>query len=600
MKTKLKTIVGLFLWVIICVQSSAQGSGLDQFAEKTAKNMAGMGDGTEIKVSVSQSKEIENAMKASKKIIKKVSNMQAKKMDKYYAVAVQQIDQIIANAPNSTFGYDAIAVNGQGWIDMQDGLKSAFGDGPIVAKKTTINLMYKDYKPIVQEAKSKAAKAHWDFALETIAGNASYSKKIMSFVDLKKARYLAPLAEKNSSYSEKNLFEIMSEVHYNEGLKRYEAGSSYAEKAKAGECWSQINKSLMPYKDVNDKMCDLHYTEGMKYSSSDKLSDLKSSKMALLKLAQWTREDYNGYKAVLSNVSNKGAEIIYKEAESVAAVADFSSMGIAAKLYQSIEDEWVSNYKDANKKASKCEFNSKVLIVLLDETGPKPVMLPFQHSIGETAGEGFDDLDPSALKLTVFNWSDPKALEKAQKKVKYGLVVVKLTDVGSTVKYNEPSTRKVGEKEVEQLYSYKEGEQYAKASSRSEYDSWNRKSPIEKATDKRIFYMRSGRVEEYVEETSYGRDQTIEIWDCRKTPKKIREMKVSNGAIDKKSWEVYKGDPETKPSDLKAKSPRPLKTIEVLKEELATSGASASEMISSKSNEIGQVIGSEIRPQPIY
>jgi hypothetical protein len=558
---------------------------------------------SEFKVSVPQSKEVREAEKAAKNVVKKLSNSKAKKFQKYYPTAVKQIEEIIAAAPGKKNGYDAIAVNGPGWIEMHEGLKKAFGDGPVAYKKISVPLQYKDYKAVVKESQTKAAKTHWDAGIKVINEGTSYTQKIAGFNDLKKARYLASDEEKESIYSAKAVFETEASVHYAEGMAKYNKAKTFDSKKAAVAYFLKIDKSLFPYKDVNDKMCRLYFEEGEKQAKSDKLYNMKKALNAYAQIEKWTDKDYNGYKAKLTAVKNKGAEMIYSDAVKTATVNSFNNQRIAAKDFKSIE-EWIPDYKDAAKKATECEFNSKMFIVVANPDGKMIDAAQYGNALANRAGEYFTTPAMTAKeikKIRTQSYGSLGAIKHAQQAVDHGLVFVRMIKIDGTSGFSKPGVQK----EVEQIEVWfeQDGDSQPVKSSKEEYEEWKKAEELAgkwvgeqtaaNAANSKKFFTKKGTLTTYTDEASYGGEILIEIWDCRGEARKVGEMKVPGGASDVIRWQTYSGDPEAKPR-LATKRDTPLKSEAELKAEYAAS-SSPERVIRSQSYKIGGLIKKNVQ-----
>jgi hypothetical protein len=560
---------------------------------------------TEYKVSVSQPKEIKNAETAAKEVAKKLTNSKVKKLNKYYSIAVNKIEEIIVAASNTKNGYDVIAVNGDGWITMHEGLKKAFGDGPVTFKKESVTLQYKDYKDVVREAKTKAAKAHWDAGMEKINKGTNYTQKTAGFIELKKARYLACEQEKETIYSAKTIYMAEAEVHYAEGMALLNSGDSFNSKKSAAKYFINIDKSLFPYKDVNDKMCSLFYQEGVTQSESESIDDLKKSKNAFRQISNWTDKDYNGYQAKLETVRNKGAEIIYASAVTIADYNSFHNQEIAAKKFETIAEEWVPDYKDAKERAENCTFNSQVYIAVVDNEGMIIDPVKYGTTLAKEMGSAFSapGLNTNEFKsIAGMLLVSPEAFAKAQEKLQHGLVVIKMESMKGSVNYTKTDVQKKL-KEVE-VWFKREGNNAPVKSSQEEYEQWQESkkltakvlgaSNVAAATKDVQFDVKKGTVTTFTEEASYGSEMKLEIWDCRgASPRKVDEIIVARGASDMIRWQTYSGDEEAKPN-LTQKRETPLKTEEELKIEFL-SGYSADKIIRNQSYKIGHLISEKIQ-----
>ncbi|MEN8123361.1 MAG: hypothetical protein ABFS35_23690 [Bacteroidota bacterium] len=509
---------------------------------------------------------VKDATEYAKKLAKKVKKSSLKKFAKAYPTALADIKKIEDAAQTEEFGYDAVADNANSWKYLNEKLKKSFGDGPVTFKDLSVDLHYKDYSTLQEEARAKAAKAHFDAGEKITTGTKNYTERIKA-------------------------------------IDHFKLAFKYTNQAKEKENTPYLSK-------INGYISSIYYDEGVRIftSSPNDLEQLKTAKKTLLKIEKYDKE-YKDWKAKYDAVCKAGAEILYKKAsEQEKTLLTFKGQSKAAFTYREIK-YWVENYKDSKERSAICDGRAYPQVLFVDNDGK---VIPGDDLRGRSDNLRVDQNIPQRIKVNTgddfkeWDMTKPENQEKAKTgKYAYGFIIVKASDKKGPVTYKNngitKTTKTVGKYYISEK-NKETGKWEKKSVTKTDFEStfkiYNKGKEIlsdSKAKEYLVggvkFEKNEGTVTTFTESAKASCEVYLEIWDFRGNgaAKKINTITSKLTSIDKISWETYDGDPSVKPS-LKEKSGK-LKTEAVLKEEVAKKAIpSVKEFVADNKNSVAKAI----------
>ncbi len=454
---------------------------------------------------------VKEAVELADKLSNKVKKGTFNDFKEVYVKAIAEIDKIIADAPNSEFGYDAIAANAPDWIELNN-ILATFPEGKIVFKEESIDLHVVDYKPVLADAKIKSCDAYF-----------AAGKKILSSA-----------SDYDGQYESFKMF-----------LKANEYGDHHKD-------------------EILNLRAEVYYNEAVRLSSSTDLTDLKKS-VNLFYDSNKMVDGYKDNKAKREELSPKVAEAVYQQAVLESQTETLEAQQKAYDLF--IESgQWVKDYKDSREKADMISAGMEIHVFVVDKNGTVFLPQKFEYELQSktkkhvvTPGEisAFEGLD----------MNNPANYSAAVKKYGKGIVIIK-ADI-SAVKYdyqagapkvttetkNYYTLKKRDEKEEEEI-----DEQTYKASKKIiDFGINNNADPGDRV------FIYTGELTRTVESASVTADIPVEIWDLRnpEKPVKVFQIELYQKRTDSKTVETYDGDVRAQPKKLTVEN----KTI-ATKEEL--------------------------------
>lgn len=515
-----------------------------------------------------QTENITNTNKLVQKLNKKVKGSSVKKFGKVYPGACADMENLVAEAPKSEFGYDVIAKNVKKWIYIHNTLNKNFADGPLVFKKLSIDLNYVDYEPLMIESKKKAAKAHFDAANKIFSEEKDYQKRLESIKHFKDARNLANDEDKETIYASSIGDEKEKEIHYDEGIRLLKEGKTFDEKLQSEVILKKISK-YKEYKDVSVKMSELYYAQGVKLLASSDVKEVIKAQKYFATISKSYDKAYKDIVAKNNQACEKVAGIYYREAFGLEKVQTFEGQAIAAAKYKTVLS-WVTDYKDANARMSTCNSRAKARIICVKADGGTYMGNDLRDASNIRIDAKFKDymsIPIVSSDLSGIDMNDNANFAKAKDKLGYGFLVLKVGRSGNVSYSLEAPTSTT--KEIDAYYAtvkksdgtWGKRERSDKAEVRTLEITVNAGAttlhPNDEAAQQK--YIKDNLiVEEYHGELTTNKVSAkaekiiyIELWDYRLgRAEKIGEYASAIKSSSYDTWQTYTGDDGAKPSSL--------------------------------------------------
>lgn len=487
---------------------------------------------------------VTEAQASAEKMLKKVNNSRFKDFKKSYAQALLDMEQIEKDAPNSEFGYDALADALPGWIKLNKTLQK-FPEGSVSTKKESITFTIKDYLPLLDEASAKAAEANFKAGVKIKDNNTTFEERQKSFNHFEKAQ------KYSKEYSEK-VKEYKAEIYYDEAVKLSKSATNFEEKLKAGNMFKNANNDITPFKNSVDLAAKMFYDEAVKLSKSNDLKDLTQAYKSLAKTNEWVK-NYNGYDKLKLDIANKGAEIVYQTALTKEKERTFEAQAEAAKLFESTES-WVKNYKDAAKRAEMAKERSEVNVLVVETDGSLIYPNAFEYQLQSKTNKNIST--PSNLDaIKELDMNKSKNYVTAKEKLGYGFILIKLGSGSIDYSYMvaEPV---VTTTDVSVYYSFQTDAVTNKVTekkiSKNDYDNAKKAQKLLGNTGGVVLKEYAGELIKTTLSAKVTGNFSVEIWDVRKpdAPINIRTIDFPNSISDNVTTSVFKGEEKARPANL--------------------------------------------------
>ena len=442
---------------------------------------------------------VKETKKEAEKLSKKITKRHFKKFKTNYEKALWVMSVIEKNATTSKFGYDMLADKIPGWIAMNDVLEQ-FPGGEISYKGETIELQVKDYRPLLKEARAKAAKAHMNAALKIINSTTRFTTREEALHHFGKV----------SRYSNEYQNEIRQEsakIYYDEGLRIYNASTDFSNQLKCGVYFQKANGFIPNYKDNNNLLAELYYNEGVKQASTETLDALvKASKY--LTQANHYAPNYKNTSELLKKVHEKGAEISYHAAEAKENEGSFEAEKEAAQFY-SEANRWIPGFLDAAEKAKMAEIRARVDVIVVNKNGRCIPPSTLSKDIKSKTRDHIHFPDcQNILKNVDLRYRDNYNL--AARKLGHGFILIRMENDPNYKPYYTHPNPKVSTR-IYTAYTQrllKDGKYYDKKISESQYN-------ILKRMDSKGLAKHTGYVKTAVYHTYLFTRKIMETWDIR-------------------------------------------------------------------------------------
>jgi len=562
---------------------------------------------------ISAQESVKESISFAKKLTKKVKKRRFNKFNNYYSTALSDIATIEAGA-NTEFGYDKIADNIHNWIKLNN-LLAKFDGGTITYKDNTIELKVKDYAPLKEEAFTKAAQAHFDAGVNIINTKETYKDKKASFKHFTKCEHY----DLSKTHIDK-MNEIKAKVHYDEGFRLYEEGANYEEKEKSVSYFRKANKISPNFNNSNDLVVELYYNEGVrvstlktfkerekcisyfesannispnykenkeviakvffdeaqKFSDSEEIKDLKYSKNLIQATKKYSPE-YSGCDELYTTVCEKGASVLYEEANSKAEEENFKAQAEASKLYKNILDNWSKDYKDVAEKEISTRNNSKINVLIVASDGSIADTKTFYNSTSILL-KNYIRVNGNYALLEGLDMNNTDNYESAKEKLGYGFVVIKLSDETSDAEVNSfgptTTTRTITKYYKKSPKNDNRGKFEIIELSKSDFDKDLKLLKLIDPNGSKThisFYTKEGTLTTISEKSIASKMYVVEILDAR-DPSSADQLSTRNVQLTAKDEVIkqsYNGPKETKPRVLRNDT-RELKSDEYLIKQLGT------------------------------
>lgn len=495
--------------------------------------------------------------KFAKRCLENMKKRRFKKLASNYPQAVKDIENIRGNVSDKRFGYDKVAKNAPSWIAMMNALNKFPGQQAIL-KDETISFEIVDYTADLAEARTIACKDHYDEGVEIM------DKYSTNYIPRKRAfTHFNQSIEYGDTYKE-TIYDYAATIHYDEGLRLYNNGSSFSSKAKAEEPFKKALKWINPYKDINELMAKLYFDEAErlanivtdpegirkemkeKSSKSSELAKIMSEIKKYYTAAGKYIADYEGCNAKYKPLKAAAAEALYEAAEYHETQNSYTHQKYAMNLYNETS-KYVKNYQDAADRAAQAEKNSTVYVIGVDQHGR--IMNPALLS----------NLDKQLMAHFVF-YSDPNGTfssldlndesnyTQVYEQLGKGFIIIRkgLTSESYDYKITGPTSS------TENITKYVVVNNETGETKVVDKTAYNTTKTAQKLTNTDVFsfYKYTGTVTTETTSATATGEFTAEVWDYRNMdyPTLIATTSKTNSRTDAIKRQTYNGHPSAKPS----------------------------------------------------
>ena len=492
---------------------------------------------------------VDDAEKFARRCLNKVRNRRFRKLQESYPQAIKDIERIKANAKEKEFGWDDIVKYAPDWIEMMETLDK-FPDHQVKNKGEVIKFEITDYKPLLEKATDSAATEHYRAGVKIMDENERYSQRKEAFYHFNKSR------DYSDKYKE-DIYQRSATIHYNEGLRIYNSAESFGRKKYAEEPFKKALSWVSPFKDINELMAELYYTEAIRHfetlKTDDEIADLlfknesiweeveditNESLDYLKETAEWIPE-YKDSGEKAKKFREKAASCLYKTGKKHEEVHEFKHQEKAVEYYRKTS-EWVTGYLDAEALASAAEQRTHYDVLFYNQGGfLKPSEVGFNSSSRIKA-----PYDESWGSFSANPVDDP---EYAVSEVGRPFVVVVISEKGE---YNYEESEKREQEDYTIYISRKkedDGSITESETTKATYDMYN----MTKDKVKDIMWVKkyTGTATYVYPEAEASVTNTIAIWDLRDPANPVLLDQVSSTfkVSDKTSYMDYDGHPRAKP-----------------------------------------------------
>jgi len=529
-------------------------------------------------------KSVSEATDAAKKLQKKITKRQFNDFKESYPKALKEIADIEA-AAGSEFGYDAIADNAPDWIGLNNYLKDLGTE--LSFKDETVKLVYKDYHPLLEEARLKAAQAHYDAAIKIIETEKEFAKKEEALDHFNKCfKY-----DYKKEYADR-MTDQKASMYYNEGLRIYKTATSFEEKVKCKEYFSKARTKLKDYKDINELLAKIYFDEAVKLSKSLETNDLINANNYFTE-ANKQIENFQGCQKLKESVRIKIAETLYQKALAKEKEKSFKAQAEATEMFNNV-GTWVEGYKDAAAKACAAKIRSKAYVLVIESDGSCVSAQAFVDNLGSKINRDMEIDMPSELKGVDMN--NPANYVVAKEKTGYGFILIKLSQNKGLPKFSKtgPVTTTTNEKKYFEK-KMDQGKVIEKEIDETTYKTSVKIQQTTKQTGGFEFFVREGVTTKTVESVVLEINYTIEIWDLRdpKKPIKLDEISETKTYNDSKTNMTYSGDPLAQPRKM-INDQNTLKTEQELKALAESNNPRVSSIVKVNADEISKKLNAKI------
>ena len=417
-----------------------------------------------------------------------------------------------------------------------------FSNKSVKYKDEPITFQIKDYQPLKKEAFTKAAAAHYDFAVKTIESSAVYSERKKAFKHFDESIHY----DKEDKYKS-TIPDFKAVVYYEEGVNLLK-GKTFKEKKQSIFYLKKATEFVPNYKDSKEQISKVYYDYATILSASENYKDWQQAHFYFGKCNEGI-ENYNDCNASKADLEPKIADVYYQQAETKFEEETFVAANGASKLYETAE-KWSPDFKDAKQKAaaakSSCEIN--VIIVKKDGKLLPPQSLSYELQSGT---ENYIFTPNVSADLKDLDMNNVDNYEKAKEIIGYGFVVIKMLDDGDEVDYTTdgPTTKS---EEIVKYYSVKteDGKTTEKVISESDYKT--KKKIIEMSGGVKQpykLYKYKGTLTTTKETSSIKFTTNVEILDARDLSSidEVITLKGVKSVYDVVMQQKYSGDKKITP-----------------------------------------------------
>ena len=490
---------------------------------------------------------VDEATDFAEKLLKKVQNRRFKKFNEYYPQALKDMERIEKAAPETEFGYDELADKIPGWMRLNKVL-ARFDGGSVSNKGETVTFQIRDYAPLLEEARAKAAKAHYDAGSDLVENNTEYEKRKEAFTHF----------DKTSKYSDDyddQMKQYKALVYYDEGVRISNATTDFNELIEGVNMFRSAEKQVENFKDSKERMATIYFNDGERLSKSDRINDMIYA-IARFKSASEIIPDFKGANARQDEVKEKGASLLYAQALAKEKEQTFKAQEEAAGLFEDIGARWVKDYKDANERAKAAKARSKVDLFLVETDGTLVAPAALGYGLQEKTNGHIQTPVPSD-ELKKINLADASNFSAAEQLLGHGFVLIKMGEGAGAFKYSS-SDPEVTTETYKVYYMIKTDavtkEKTEKKISEEDYKSMQKIINLAGGEDGGTkFRIEEGKTTTTTISASLSADFPVEVWDVRDSsaPVKITTINVPQRFTDSKVKTTYSGAESAKPSKLR-------------------------------------------------
>lgn len=517
---------------------------------------------------VTAQESVDDAEKFAKRCLRKVRNRRFRKLKEAYPQAMKNIKAIIANAQKEKFGYDEVAKKAPDWIEMINRLKQ-FPNHQVENKGEVIKFEIVDYQPVLDTAKMKANEAHYQEGIRIMEEHDKFYKRRKAFYHFQEALDF-------SDNNKEDIYRRAATIHYDEGMRIYNKADSFNGKLEAEESFQKALAWVTPFKDINEKMAKLYYDEAANRASQikpkedvvAKVFEIQSNDNKWEDIAEEFREamDFygktSGWKADYKDATDKmnvlrtrAADYLYAIAQKHENVHEFSNQEWAMKYYKKI-DNWIPNYKDADKRAEGAAKRMEINVMFYEQ----PAFVDPSEAGFTSRGHMQAPFEPEWEHLTINPVENP---EYTVEEVGMGFILVREGEKGA---YEYEKSKQTETEDVTVYIARKKdpvtGEITEDEKTKAEYNTLKKGQEMFDEDGGISLHKYSGTATYHYPTAIVSVDNIVEIWDLRDpaNPVKVGEVTSHFSASDKSSYMTYDGHRRAKPDfhnrygDLKSKS----------------------------------------------
>ncbi len=460
-----------------------------------------------------------------------------------YSEALKDIAEIEAKAASSKFGSDLIADHAEEWLKLYQQLNK-FENGSVSYKGETIQLELKNYEPILNEAKEKASKAHFDEAMQIIEASKIFEKREKAIPHLNKAKHY------DASYTEK-VKDNKALIYYDEALRIYNQETDFILREESVPLFEKALNEKNPYKDSKELLAKLYSDEADLLFDSNSFNDIKKAISYYNKAASYVY-NYNGASGKILGVKQKAASLLYEQALKKEQILTFKAQKEASNLYKQA-NMWNPGYKDVEERIKATSIKSTLNVIITDNAGGVITKNPTTNEIFSQTN---DYITLPSIKTPVINLENTQDCMTVAKELGFGFILMRIDTNRIAYTYkgvitdNEAktierfflnkrsvSTGRTSESEISKQ-EYTEGMKELKAKGRQSDSRFRLSYKSYTGTHSTI-------TSKAIVEVSYP----FEIWDVRDPNHmiKITDIIYSEEISDKKVKTTYSGSMKIKP-----------------------------------------------------
>ncbi len=480
----------------------------------------------------------EAVTKSATKLAKKIKKKHIKKANANYPQALIEIEKAKLQYPKENFGYDKLAKEIPSWIRMYKALSKLDGNKVVDKKGNTFEFVVVDYKPLLEESKTKAGEAHFNAGKELMSSD-DFDEVKKGFTHFKKAKKYV------DTYNTE-IDDMMAEAYYNKGVEVLNSSSMFSEKVKSVSYFNKALNVKKPFKDIDDLCAGLYYEEGVRLTSEGETSQEISLGIKYLRTALKYKEGYEDAEEKIKEGLEKGAEIAYQEAVELEGEESFEGQAKAAKAFKSV-DLWVVGYKDAAEKAALAKAKSQADVLIIGANGKAIDGSPVKAMTNKCKKGIYVNTSFDVLKDLDLN--DESNYPKATELSKKHFIYIKFGD-------NEDGDFAEGgpKESVKEVVAYTKQEKgkEEKSISKKEYEDGKKVNELTGNVSGITLRKYKGKVKSVKEYVSYTKKYIVQVVDARNpdSPYELGNITLTNNFSDSRMTQTYTGDAKAKPSRL--------------------------------------------------